>query len=245
MVTLDFGHHCGYDIDGVSVVGQSIAVNYQMIQEDIQQACERSGRSASDVALIAVTKYVSLTAAETAVQQGVRHIGESREQGFSQKWEGLQQGISWHFIGSLQSRKVKHIIDKVDYIHSLDRLSLAKEIQKRSDKPVNCFLQVNVSGEATKHGLASNDVLPFIKSLAAYPNVRVVGLMTMAPHEEDAEQTRPVFRRLRQLRDDIQSASLSHAPCTELSMGMSNDYVIAIEEGATFIRIGTRLVGHA
>src|SRR5690606_13849329 len=131
----------------------------------------------------------------------------------------------------------------VDYIHSLDRLSLAKEINKRANKTINCFVQVNVSGEESKHGLSPEDTIPFIESLQQYSNIRVIGLMTMAPHTKDEMILRSCFKNLRQLQKDIQLLSLNNAPCRELAMGMSNDYEIAIEEGATYIRIGTALVG--
>lgn len=221
----------------------SVRENLATIQEQIEKACARAGRSADHVQVIAVTKYVSLQTAENAVDAGVRHIGENRDEGLRGKWQALRSSATWHFIGTLQSRKVKEIIDKVDYIHSLDRLSLAKEINKRAKGKVRCFIQVNVSGEVSKHGLAPDEVISFVEKLADYPNLEVVGLMTMAPHSEDPEDTRPVFRHLRELRDEVRSNHFGHAPCHHLSMGMSNDYRIAIEEGATFVRIGTALVG--
>lgn len=147
------------------------------------------------------------------------------------------------FYGTLQSRKVKNIIDKVSYIHSLDRKSLAKEINKRASGPISCFVQINVSGEESKHGLAPEDAAAFIKDLGKYENIKVVGLMTMMPHIEDKEELRGYFKQMKSLQKEIASLGFGHAPCTELSMGMSNDYETAIEEGATFIRVGTALVG--
>src|SRR5699024_4683453 len=139
---------------------------------------------------------------------------------------------------TLQSRKVKDVIDKVTAIHSLDRMSVAKQIEKRSDEKIDCFVQVNVSGEESKHGLEPDEVLDFIKELASFEKVHIAGLMTMAPHIEDRDEIRQVFRRLAKLRDEIASEKFAHAPCPYLSMGMSNDFDIAIEEGATHIRIG-------
>ncbi|MGG4169704.1 YggS family pyridoxal phosphate-dependent enzyme [Rossellomorea vietnamensis] len=221
-----------------------VSENIQHINENIQHACERSGRRAEDVNVVAVTKYVSIDRAEEAVEAGLLHLGENRDEGLISKWDVLGDKARWHFIGSLQSRKVKNIIDKVSYIHSLDRLSLAKEIHKRADKPVSCFVQVNVSGEESKHGISPDDVKKFVGSLKDLSNIKVVGLMTMAPHTDDESFLRSCFRQLKSLQEEIRSLNLPYAPCSELSMGMSNDYVIAIEEGATFIRIGTALVGN-
>ncbi|PFG06798.1 YggS family pyridoxal phosphate-dependent enzyme [Bacillus sp. es.034] len=221
-----------------------VSENIQHINENIQRACERSGRRIEDVNVVAVTKYVSIDRAEEAVEAGLLHLGENRDEGLISKWDVLRDKARWHFIGSLQSRKVKNIIDKVSYIHSLDRLSLAKEIHKRADKPVSCFVQVNVSGERSKHGISPDEVKEFVGSLKGLSNINVVGLMTMAPHTDDEPFLRSCFRQLKAIQEEIRSLNLPYAPCTELSMGMSNDYVIAIEEGATFIRIGTALVGN-
>jgi PLP dependent protein len=218
--------------------------NLKRIQDHIYEACSRSVRKPEDINIVAVTKYVSTKRAEEALQAGLIHLGENRDSGLLSKWEELKDEPEWHFIGTLQSKKVKNIIDKVSYIHSLDRLSLAKEIHKRADKPVSCFVQVNVSGEDSKHGMPPQEVEEFIRSLNDYPNVKVVGLMTMAPHTDDEDFLRKCFRTLKGLQEKIHSLELSFAPCTELSMGMSNDYTIAIEEGATFIRIGSALVGN-
>lgn len=221
----------------------AVRENTLRIRGQIEEACARAGRDPDEVQVIAVTKYVSPQTAQDAVNAGTGNLGENRVEGFQNKWQTLSAGPVWHFIGTLQSRKVKEIIDKVDYIHSLDRLSLAREIDKRSKEKVSCFIQVNVSGEASKHGLTPDELIPFIEKLADYPRIGVAGLMTMAPHAEDPESTRPVFRRLRELRDRVQLKKFGHASCSQLSMGMSNDYHIAVEEGATFVRIGTALVG--
>jgi len=213
------------------------------IQKQIEKACERSGRSPEDITIVAVTKYVSVERAKEALDAGIIHLGENRDDGLLAKWDVLGDQPVWHFIGTLQSRKVKNVIDKVSYIHSLDRLSLAKEINKRANQPVSCFVQVNVSGEESKHGLAPEEVEDFVKRLEEYPKIKVVGLMTMAPLTKDESMIRNCFRRLKKLQLEVQKLGLPYAPCTELSMGMSNDFPIAVEEGATFIRIGTALVG--
>jgi hypothetical protein len=220
-----------------------VAVNFEQIKQHIIDACLRVERNPEEVKVIAVTKYVSTERACEALEAGIINLGENRDEGLLQKWEVLKDKPIWHYIGSLQTRKVKNIINKVEYIHSLDRTSLAEEINKRAEHKVKCLVQVNVSGEESKHGLSSEEAVVFIESLRKFEKISVVGLMTMAPLTNDEKQIRECFRKLRELRDQVQAFNLDYAPCTELSMGMSNDYVIAIEEGATMVRIGTALVG--
>jgi PLP dependent protein len=222
-----------------------VAENLIHISQQISNACHKVNRTPDEVKLIAVTKYVSIDRASEALEAGIINLGENRDDGLLRKWEVLGDKPTWHFIGSLQTRKVKNIIDKVEYIHSLDRISLAEEINKRAEKKMKCLVQVNVSQEESKHGLAPENVLNFIKDLRAYENISIEGLMTMAPLTDDEEQLRTCFRKLKELRDQIMNCNFDYAPCTELSMGMSNDFGIAIEEGATMIRIGTALVGVA
>ncbi|MFT4413483.1 YggS family pyridoxal phosphate-dependent enzyme [Fredinandcohnia humi] len=221
----------------------NVKTNLEQIEATITEACTRSNREKHSVSIIAVTKYVSVATTMEAIEAGIIHIGENRDEGLIAKKKEVGSKATWHFIGSLQTRKVKNIVNEVDYIHSLDRLSLAEEIQKRANKKMKCFVQVNTSGEESKHGMEPSQLLNFIKSLSDYPLIEVVGLMTMAPYTEDENVIRECFRSLRKLRQDVQALNLSFAPCKELSMGMSNDYEIAIEEGATFIRLGTSLVG--
>ena len=219
--------------------------NLRHIHDRINEACKRSGRTPEEISVIAVTKYVSPERAREALDAGIRHLGENRDAGLLHKCEMLKdERPVWHFIGTLQTRKVKAIIDHVSYIHSLDRLSLADEIQKRAQKPVDCFVQVNTSLEPSKHGMATDEVLPFVKKLSAYENIKIAGLMTMAPFTDDEAVIRSCFRQLRELRGEVQKLDQWNAPCSELSMGMSNDYTIAVEEGATFVRIGSSLVGN-
>jgi pyridoxal phosphate enzyme (YggS family) len=216
------------------------------VEQRLEQACARSGRRREDVRVIAVTKYVSARTAEAVVREGVTHIGENRWPDAKAKWESLGNEAIFHYIGSLQTNKAKDVIGKFDYIHSLDRISLAEAIQKRAqalDLKVCCLLQVNVSGEQSKHGLAPDEVKPFLKELRKYDRVKPVGLMTMAPYESEPEATRPVFRALRLLRDELNESAALSEPLTELSMGMSNDFEVAVEEGATWVRLGTVLVG--
>ncbi|MFJ7933064.1 YggS family pyridoxal phosphate-dependent enzyme [Sporosarcina sp. NPDC096371] len=215
----------------------------EKIEYDIQETCDRIGRDRSDITVIAVTKEVSVARASELLEAGFEHLGENRPEVLLEKQETIQSGAVWHFIGNIQSRKVKDIINQIDYLHSIDRISVAKEIQKRADQPIDCFVQVNVSGEASKSGVTPAELNLFIEQAGAYDKVRIVGLMTMAPFTEDKDLIRSVFRSLRELRDEIAIQELPHAPCTQLSMGMSNDFIIAIEEGATHVRIGTALVG--
>lgn len=221
----------------------SVAENLQHVNQVIAKACEKVGRKKEEVTILAVTKYVDVAKTKEVIEAGIEHIGENRVDGALEKWEALQGQANFHFVGTLQSRKVKQVIDKYDYFHSLDRISLAKEFQKRcpEGKKIKAYVQVNVSGEESKFGLAPEETVPFIESLQDYPAIEVIGLMTMAPFEEDPEKTRPVFRGLRELRDEVQSHQFPHAPCQGLSMGMSNDYHIAVEEGATIVRLGSIL----
>ncbi|ANU17526.1 YggS family pyridoxal phosphate enzyme [Planococcus maritimus] len=197
----------------------------------------------SGIEIVAVTKQVGVDRTQEAVDAGIRHLGENRPEGLQLKHAEIKGNVSWHYIGTLQSRKVKEVIGLIDYLHSLDRMSLAKEIQKRADKPVKCFVQVNVSGEDSKSGFSPEQVPAFIEALKEFDKVQVVGLMTMAPNTQDEAQLRTTFKGLKELQQQIVAGKWQHAPCTELSMGMSNDYLIAAEEGATFVRVGTALVG--
>lgn len=216
-------------------------------RERVVRACAASGRDASEVKVIAVTKYVSLNTVAAVLEAGLEEIAESRWQDAEPKWNALGHKGIWHFIGHLQTNKVKDVIGKFQYIHSLDRLSLARELHKKAEAAgldVKVFLQVNISGEDTKFGLAPEAVEDFLREIAPYGRVKVIGLMTMAPHAEDPEATRPVFRGLRELRDRLNLLGLTPEPIKELSMGMSNDFEVAIQEGATRVRLGTVLVGH-
>ena len=220
----------------------NVRENFETITREIAETCKQVGRNADEVKLIAVTKYVSDARVEETIEAGITDFAENRPQNYVER-KDKYSNKTWHLIGSLQTRKVRDVINEVDYFHALDRDSLAKEIEKRAEKEIKCFVQVNVSGEESKHGLTSEEAIDFIKSLEQYSKIEVVGLMTMAPFVEDEEILRNCFRKLRQLRDEVKGLNLSYAPCGYLSMGMSNDYKIAIEEGATHIRVGTALVG--
>lgn len=219
-----------------------IIENLKQIQHQIEIAKQRVNAEQA-VQIIAVTKEVDVNRTEEAIEAGLVHLGENRPEGLLNKLDSINSAVSWHYIGSIQTRKVKQVIDQIDYLHSLDRLSLAEEIEKRATKRVKCFLQVNVSGEESKHGLTKEQALAFVKQLEQFSKIEVVGLMTMAPFTEDETMIRQVFKQLKQLQQEVSQLNIPNVPCTELSMGMSNDYEIAVEEGATFVRIGTALVG--
>src|SRR5690625_1390144 len=221
----------------------TVVENLQRIRENIRRACVKVNRDPSEITIIGVTKYVTIERAEELIEAGIKNLGENRTDELTTKYKNINNDVKCHFIGTLQSRNTKEIIDKFSAIHSLERISVANQTNNRDKKPMDCFIQVNVSGEDTKHGLAPAEVLPFIEELAEYEKVHVVGLMTMAPHTDDEQTIRQVFRQLATLRDEVARKQFPHAPCRYLSMGMSNDYEIAIEEGATHIRIGSELVG--
>ncbi|MFD2371083.1 YggS family pyridoxal phosphate-dependent enzyme [Brevibacillus sp. GCM10020057] len=217
----------------------------QAIEERIQAACARAGRKREDVKIIAVTKYVDAEAIRDLLDAGIEHIGENRVQDGVPKYEQYGDRGTWHFIGHLQTNKAKEVVGRFPYIHSLDRLSLAEELNKRGqalNQVVHCFLQLNISGEETKFGLSPNDVLAFLQETSNMKHIKIMGLMTMAPVVENAEEARPVFRGLREWKERINEWTFPHVQIEELSMGMSSDFEVAIEEGATYIRLGSVLV---
>lgn len=220
-----------------------IELKLQQIQQKINQACARANRSIDEINIVAVTKSVSMERTMETLQAGLDHLGENRPEGLLGKQESITIPAVWHYIGSLQTRKVKQVINHIQFLHSLDRLSLADEVQKRADRKVDCFIQVNVSGEESKQGIGLEDVESFIVSIKDHNRIRIIGLMTMAPNTPDEQVIRNVFKSLKAVQLKIAEKQYAHAPCMELSMGMSNDYEIAIEEGATYVRIGTALVG--
>lgn len=216
------------------------------IEKNLEYVNEKIKSINKDASLIAVTKTIDNDKVNEAIDLGVTDIGENRVQEIEKKYDEIKGDVNWHMIGHLQSNKVKYIIDKVCLIHSLDRKSLAKEIQKRAkqnDMVAEVLVQVNVSEEETKFGLKVDQVMSFMENMKNYPNIKVKGLMTMAPHEEDTEKTRPVFKKLRELSEEIESKNFENVEMKHLSMGMTNDYEIALEEGATLVRVGTGIFG--
>ncbi|SEN08848.1 YggS family pyridoxal phosphate-dependent enzyme [Lihuaxuella thermophila] len=220
---------------------------WKQIQERIEKACHRVGRDPNGVHVVAVTKYVDMEATSRILDLGLEHIGESRVQDALPKWKELGNRGTWHFIGHLQRNKVKDVVGRFTYLHSLDRFSLAQEIERRIKQqqsgPLRAFIQVNVAGEDTKFGISPQELEEFALEVANLSSIEIVGLMTMAPIAEDPEEVRPVFRELKHLQEKIQRLNHPRLQVPHLSMGMSQDFEIAIEEGATWIRLGSVLVG--
>ena len=218
----------------------SLAKNKQKVFSEVQKAVQKAGRKPDSVKVIAVTKYVDCYTAKELVATGVRHIGENRVDQFLEKYQALKdQDLTWHLIGTLQRRKVKEVINFVDYFHALDSLKLAQEINKRADHVINCFLQVNISGEKTKHGIAPSEIAALLPELEQLPHIRIVGLMTMAPIDANEAQLHEIFEQAHKLQQKLKAQNRSNMPFTELSLGMSRDFKIAIQDGSTFVRIGT------
>lgn len=220
--------------------------NLLIIEQNIHKALQKSGRTNDNVDIIAVTKTVGIEQINEAIDAGLNKIGENRVQELVKKYDIIGEKVEYHMIGHLQTNKVKYIIDKVSLIHSLDRLSLAKELNKRAKKSgltVDALIQVNVAEEKSKYGLKVNQVIPFIEDISKYENIKIKGLMTIAPFVENPEEVRWVFRDLRRLSDIIKDKNYNNVEMEILSMGMTNDYEIAIEEGSNMIRIGTGLFG--
>lgn len=214
--------------------------NTERVFQQIKDASQQAGREANSVSVVAVTKYVDVPTAEALLPLGVHHIGENRVDKFLEKYEALKgRNITWHLIGTLQRRKVKDVIQYVDYFHALDSLKLAEEIQKRSDRVVKCFLQVNISREESKHGFSKEELLELLPELATLDKIEYVGLMTMAPFEASSDELKEIFKATQDLQLEIREKQIPNMPMTDLSMGMSRDYKEAIEFGSTFVRIGT------
>ena len=219
-------------------------MNFQKNKDEVFQAVanatEEAHRPQNSVKIIAVTKYVDSSIAKDLLKTGIEHIGENRVDKFLEKYEALADlKLTWHLIGSLQRRKVKDIINYLDYFHALDSVKLATEIQKRANKPIKCFLQVNVSKEESKHGFMVEDIHQAIETIKNYDKIELVGLMTMAPLGADEDQLKDIFSKTHALQKELQQLGIANMPFTELSMGMSGDFKEAIANGSTFVRIGT------
>jgi hypothetical protein len=223
-----------------------IASNIDRVKEHIKKAAERSGRSADDIVLIAVTKTIDVERIKAAVNCGIKDLGENRVQELTAKYPYISDDVRWHMIGRLQTNKVKYIIDKVSLIHSVDSLKLLKEIDKRSEianRIMDILIEVNVAGEASKGGVAVEDVIDFVKQSASFENIRIKGLMTVAPQADDPEIVRPYFVQMNDLSYKIKKLKLDNVEMKYLSMGMSGDFEVAIEEGSNMVRIGTAIFG--
>lgn len=223
-----------------------LADNLQEVEKRIQKACEHANRSRSEVTLIAVSKTKPVSMLEEIYAEGVRDFGENKVQELTEKYEQLPSDIHWHMIGHLQRNKVKYIIDKVELIHSVDSIRLAETIEQEAAKKdviADILIEVNVAKEESKYGMMTDEVIPMIEKIAAFPHIRIKGLMTIAPYVENPEENRSVFAQLRKLSVDIAEKNIDNVSVEVLSMGMTNDYEIAIEEGATLVRVGTGIFG--
>ncbi len=220
--------------------------NLQGVEERIQEACRRAGRDRSEVTLVAVSKTKPVSMLKEAYDLGVRVFGENKVQEIREKYEALPKDIEWHMIGHLQTNKVKYIADKVSLIHSVDSLRLAETIEKEAVKHnriVDILLEVNVAEEESKFGIKTSEVLALAENVVQLPHIRLRGLMTIAPFVENPEKNRAIFANLHELYVDIKDKNIDNGTVSILSMGMTNDYEVAIEEGATMVRVGTGIFG--
>lgn len=225
---------------------KDIKKNYAQVLQNIENACERAGRKKEDVTLIAVSKTKPVEMLQEVYDAGCRDFGENKVQEIMDKYDKLPSDIRWHMIGHLQTNKVKYIVDKVYMIHSVDSMKLAKEISKEALKKnvsVKILLEVNVAKEDSKFGMMSEEVKNFYNEVVDLPGLEVCGLMTIAPYVENAEENRQYFVKLKQLVVDMTAEKTDNKSVGELSMGMTGDYEVAVEEGATYVRVGTGIFG--
>lgn len=223
-----------------------IQSNLSEVEQNIIDACKKSGRNREDITLIAVSKTKPVSLLEEAYNADVRDFGENKVQEMCEKYEVMPKDISWHMIGHLQTNKVKYLIGKTALIHSVDSYKLACEIEKQAAKHdciMDILIEVNIAEEESKFGLAEEEVIHLVKEIAKLPHVRIRGLMTVAPYVVDSEENRAFFRKIKQLSVDIDNQNIDNVSMDILSMGMTGDYMVAIEEGATMVRVGTGIFG--
>ncbi len=223
-----------------------IRENYQAVEQKVCEACKRSKRAREEVTLIAVSKTKPVSMIQEAIKAGATVFGENKVQELCEKYEELPKHLHWHMIGHLQRNKVKYIVDKAELIHSVDSLRLAQEINKEAIKKeltVNILVEVNVAKEESKFGVGVEETEDLIREIAKLSNIKVQGLMTIAPYVENPEENRGVFRTLKKLAVDIKMKNIDNVRMDVLSMGMTGDYQVAIEEGATMVRVGTGIFG--
>jgi len=227
-----------------------IAQNLALIRKRIDVAAEKAGRDPKEITLVSVTKQATSDQIREVISEDIIDIGENRVQDALLKYNQLGRDISgrlkWHLIGHLQTNKVKKALEIFDIIHSVDSIKLAKEIDQKAaslDRRVDCFVEVNIAQESSKHGIRPEETQEFIEEASGFSSIHIVGLMAMAPFASDAEMARPYFKKLRSLRDDLLNLNIPNTDIRELSMGMTQDFEVAIEEGATFVRIGSAIFG--
>lgn len=223
-----------------------ISENIDNIKEKIAVAAKRGGRNSDEILLLAVSKTVDVPKIKVAVDCGLLSLGENRVQEIMEKYEPMGKNVKWHLIGHLQTNKVKYIIDKVELIHSVESIKLAAEIDKQAKKHdivADILVEINMADEESKFGINPNDAEAFITEISKFDNIRVRGLMTVAPNVENGEENRVYFRNMRQLLVDINAKNINNINMDVLSMGMTGDYETAVEEGATIVRVGTGIFG--
>lgn len=227
---------------------EQIINNIQLIKQRIKNACNKAGRKAEEVRLLLATKTVEPERIKIAIDAGEKLIGENRVQEYAEKFEALKDVVcERHFIGHLQTNKIKDVLKYVSCIQSLDRIELAEKLHQRllfEEKTIDAYVEVNTSFEESKHGLAPDEVLEFLKKIKPLNTIHIKGFMTIGLYDADAEKVRPSFIRLREIRDTAIAKGLVSAEAKELSMGMSGDLETAIEEGATIIRVGSAIFGN-
>ncbi len=224
----------------------SIKENLAEVEQRILAACNRAGRDRSEVTLIAVSKTKPVEMLKECILEGIHVFGENKVQELCSKYEELPDNLHWHMIGHLQRNKIKYLVGKTELIHSVDSIRLAQAISDEAVKNSTEFsilIEVNVAEEDSKFGVSTEETEDLVRSIAAMPGIRVCGLMTIAPYTEDPEMNRPVFRTLKQLSVDIEAKNIDNVHMNVLSMGMTGDYEVAIEEGATMVRVGTGIFG--
>ena len=225
---------------------ETIKNNLRIINEKIKKAALMANRNPEEIKLVAVTKTVTIERINEAINAGVKIIGENKVHEAKEKYQILTADIEWHLVGHLQTNKAKYAVELFDLIHSVDSIKLAKEIDRRSlqfGKITNILIEVNVSAEETKYGIKPEEVEPFLKEISEFSRICVRGLMTIAPMVEDKEETRPYFRKLRELSKEIKIKNIKNVKMDYLSMGMTEDFEIAIEEGANMVRVGRGIFG--
>ena len=223
-----------------------IQENIKLVEENIKKACEKVGRDVNEVTLIAVSKTKPYTAIEEALPTGVRDYGENKVQELCDKYEILPKDIKWHMIGHLQRNKVKYLVGKVFLIHSVDSIRLAEQIEKeyaKADEIANILIEVNMAQEESKFGITSEETEQLVREIAKLPHIRIKGLMTIAPYTDNPESNRVYFRNMKKLSVDIENKNIDNVSMSVLSMGMTGDYQVAVEEGATLVRVGTGIFG--